>query len=62
MVLLKRKGIGITNMQSRVDILNGRFRILSSPGEGTTLEIEIPVIIEEKVCYAEQTILSLTTN
>jgi two-component system NarL family sensor kinase len=59
---LKRKGIGITNMQSRVDILNGRFLILSSPGEGTRMEVEIPVIIEENVCYAEQTILSLTLN
>ena len=52
----KRKGIGITNMQSRVDILNGRFQIFSSPGEGTKLEVEIPVIIEGEVCYAEQTI------
>jgi two-component system, NarL family, sensor kinase len=53
----KRQGIGITNMQSRVEILNGRFTIVSSPGKGTKLEVEIPIIIDNKVCYAEQTVL-----
>lgn len=51
----KRQGIGITNMQSRVEILNGSFKIISYPGEGTRLEIEIPVIIRDHICYAEQT-------
>ena len=54
----KRKGIGITNMKSRVEILNGRFQIFSSPGKGTRVEIEIPIIIENNVCYAEQTVLN----
>ena len=54
----KRLGIGITNMQSRVEILNGSFKIISSPGEGTRLDVEIPVIIEDRVCYAEQTVLN----
>ncbi|MGZ5255060.1 MAG: PAS domain-containing sensor histidine kinase [Flavisolibacter sp.] len=53
----KRKGIGITNMQSRVETLNGQFRIISSPGKGTRLEVEIPVIIEDNVCFAEQAVL-----
>lgn len=54
----KRPGIGITNMQSRVDILNGDFHLTSQPGNGTRLEIQIPVIIEEDICYAEQTVLN----
>jgi len=54
----KRPGIGITNMQSRVETLNGKFNIYSQPGQGTTVNIEIPVIVEEGVCYAEQTVLN----
>ncbi|MDQ3277136.1 MAG: PAS domain-containing protein [Bacteroidota bacterium] len=54
----KRRGIGITNMQSRVEILNGRFQIQSTPGEGTKLEVEIPVVIEDGVCYAEQSLVN----
>ncbi|MBB1283792.1 PAS domain S-box protein [Flavisolibacter sp. BT320] len=54
----KRKGIGITNMQSRVEILNGDFRLQSSPGEGTRLDVTIPVVVEDGVCYAEQVLLN----
>lgn len=53
----KSKGIGITNMQSRVEILNGHFQLASRPGEGSKLTVEIPVIVEENVCYAQQTVL-----
>ena len=55
----KRPGIGITNMQTRVETLSGDFQVFSKPGEGTTLTIDIPIIIEEGVCYAEQTVLNL---
>ncbi len=54
---IKRKGIGITNMQSRVETLNGKFRMISSPGNGTKLEVEIPIIVEDNVCFAEQAVL-----
>lgn len=56
--LQKRPGIGITNMQSRVETLNGKFDIFSLPGRGTTVTIEIPILIEAEVCYAEQTVLN----
>lgn len=52
----KREGIGITNMQSRVEILDGRFRIVSRPGKGTKLEVEIPVRVNGAVCYPEQAV------
>lgn len=54
----KRKGIGITNMQSRVEILNGEFQLQSSPGEGTQLEVIIPVVVEDGVCYAAQALVN----
>ncbi|NTS42182.1 PAS domain-containing protein [Flavisolibacter sp. BT320] len=53
----KRPGIGITNMQSRVETLNGSFLLWSQPFEGTKMEVTIPVLIEDSVCYAEQLVL-----
>lgn len=53
--LEKRQGIGITNMQSRIEIINGQFQIKSSPGSGTQLKVEIPVRIEDNICYIRNT-------
>lgn len=45
--LTKRKnqtmGLGLTGMTERVRILDGTFRIESEPGQGTQIEIEIPI-------------------
>lgn len=41
----KIKGTGLKNIAGRIGILNGTVRIISSPGCGFTLEIEIPVNI-----------------
>lgn len=60
-VLQKRQGIGITNMQSRIEILNGQFGIRSKIGKGTRIEVQIPVIIEDEVCYAQQSINDVST-
>lgn len=38
----KRKGIGLKNMASRIEKLNGEFNIHSKPNEGTTIKIQIP--------------------
>ena len=38
----KRKGIGISNMINRVESFNGKFAIESSPGNGCTIQIDIP--------------------
>jgi PAS domain S-box-containing protein len=38
----KRKGVGLSNIMSRVESFNGTVRIESSPGKGCTLEVEIP--------------------
>lgn len=38
----EKKGIGLGNIQSRVEYLNGTIDIDSSPGKGTTVIIEVP--------------------
>jgi signal transduction histidine kinase len=40
--LIRRKGIGITNMINRVESYNGAVLIDSNPGEGCSIEIRIP--------------------
>ena len=39
----KVNGIGLRNIQSRVDIFSGSMDILSSPGDGCRLEVRIPL-------------------
>lgn len=36
-------GIGLKNIQSRIDFLNGQVHFDSYPGKGTTITIEIPI-------------------
>jgi two-component system sensor histidine kinase UhpB len=36
------KGIGLKNINSRVDYYSGQMRVLSAPGKGCTLEVFIP--------------------
>lgn len=38
----KSSGLGLTNMQSRIKLLNGKLDIVSSPGNGTTIYLNIP--------------------
>ncbi|WP_373519121.1 ATP-binding protein, partial [Pricia sp.] len=38
-----KKGIGMRNIASRMEKLNGEWRIESTPGKGTTVTLEIPV-------------------
>ncbi len=39
----KKEGMGLKNMESRVKYLNGELTIESQPGNGTTINIDIPV-------------------
>ncbi|HEX7692623.1 MAG TPA: response regulator [Sediminibacterium sp.] len=43
-VAAKRKGIGISNMINRVETFNGSLHINSSPGNGCTLAINLPLV------------------
>ena len=40
--LVKRKGIGISNMINRVELFNGEVLIDSNPGQGCSIDIRIP--------------------
>lgn len=40
-VLTNKKGIGLNNLKNRVEYQKGRMEIISSPGEGTTVNIEL---------------------
>jgi len=39
--LSKSQGLGVLGMRERVDLVGGKFKIISAPGEGTLLEAEI---------------------
>jgi len=39
----RSQGIGFTNIHSRVDVCNGKLKIISSPGNGCVLEIIFPI-------------------
>lgn len=38
-----QKGLGLNNIQTRISLLNGHIETLSVPGEGTTINIQIPL-------------------
>lgn len=38
-----RDGYGLLGMRERVELLNGQFNILSEPGKGTSISINIPI-------------------
>jgi len=42
----RKKGIGLQNMQSRVDECNGSFTIFSKPGSGTKIVVKVPMASE----------------
>lgn len=41
--VVKEKSFGLIGMQERVDLLEGTMKILSSPGNGTTILFSIPI-------------------
>ncbi len=41
--VVKEKSFGLIGMQERVDLLEGSMKILSSPGNGTTILFSIPI-------------------
>jgi len=38
-----RKGVGITNIMSRAELLNGKVEIATAPGDGCTLTVSMPI-------------------
>ena len=44
-----RKQLGLLGMQERVSLVNGTVNVESTPGEGTTLRVYIPLHIEDAI-------------
>jgi signal transduction histidine kinase len=40
---LRSRRLGLTSMQERAEELGGRLEIRSSPGDGTEVELEVPL-------------------
>jgi signal transduction histidine kinase len=40
-ILARKKGMGLDNVKNRVEYLKGKTEIISTPGEGTTINIEL---------------------
>ncbi|HAI81579.1 MAG TPA: histidine kinase, partial [Chryseobacterium sp.] len=43
-VMDKRDGLGLQNMNARIELLKGQVRIDSAAGEGTRIFIQIPTV------------------
>jgi two-component system sensor histidine kinase UhpB len=39
----RKKGIGLENIKRRMQTLKGKMEIISEPGKGCTLKVQIPV-------------------
>jgi signal transduction histidine kinase len=39
---VKAKGHGLTVMRERAESIGGKFRVLSMPGQGTEVQVEVP--------------------
>jgi len=45
----ERRGLGLVSMQERVRAVNGNLAIKSKPGDGTQIEVDVPVPAEQGV-------------
>jgi PAS domain S-box-containing protein len=43
--MVRRRGIGLTNMINRVESYNGEVRIDSKPGDGCRIEVRVPALL-----------------
>jgi PAS domain S-box-containing protein len=48
-----RRGIGIENMTSRTEGINGMFLLASKPGKGCMLEVAIPLVTKKRLKAAQ---------
>jgi len=56
--LLKEKnGIGIMNIRSRTELYNGKVEIISSPGEGFEMKVEIPLNSKSQLSYINMQVI-----
>ena len=46
---LKKEGIGLENIRRRAGLLDGKTRIESAPGQGCSIIVDIPVMMEDEL-------------
>ncbi|MCL4300537.1 MAG: GAF domain-containing protein [Anaerolineae bacterium] len=46
-----RRGLGVMGMQERVELLGGQVDIITAPGYGTQLHIQVPTTVEQRMAY-----------
>ena len=44
---MRGHGLGLIGMRERVESLSGRFHVVSEPGEGTTIQVDLPLTSDE---------------
>ena len=42
-----RQGLGLIGIRERLNAIGGAYRIISAPGQGTTLQVEIPLEVQD---------------
>jgi signal transduction histidine kinase len=48
--VIDKRGLGLLGMKERVTLLGGVVRLCSSPGQGTQIDIRIPIMEAEVEC------------
>jgi two-component system sensor histidine kinase UhpB len=43
----RRKGVGLSNILSRIELFDGKLEVISSKGQGCTLKIHVPKVAKE---------------
>jgi two-component system NarL family sensor kinase len=50
--IFKKDGLGLNQIDARIQIMNGEFLIESTIGEGTTISVELPIVEKDIVTHA----------
>ena len=45
--ITKKDGLGINQIDARIQVMEGKFNINSSKGNGTEIKVELPVLEKE---------------
>lgn len=49
---INKDGLGINQIDARIQMMKGKFEIESEPNKGTTIIVELPIVEKEPVSYA----------
>ena len=43
----RRKGVGLSNILSRIELFDGKLEVISSKGHGCTIKVHVPKMSKE---------------